>query len=311
MILNELSVHGSMMEQEDINQVISNLLNVCHKISQEKGDLDFYYTEELLTGELIPGYSIHDWLKNPQVPHREKAFFRTIINRKQLIDFKDFPGSEMIVELESGEKASSVGCLMAFELESYVISMNTSLLWQSEEIGGTYVSLEEEDRKVSVQNCCFPEQLYRLEEKEKDRMFRMISSGTELWEKRDRLYPHLIFCDDVQKQLGEAKLALHIRMIMKRLQILEDYFEGFDGKFDKNDMGYGCRNESETVEKNDELRRLRVFRTPYGKEEFFTWHISFSGNFPGRIHFMPDAEHQVGIVGYIGKHLPTGKFSTI
>lgn len=76
-------------------------------------------------------------------------------------------------------------------------------------------------------------------------------------------------------------------------------------------VGYGCRSESESVENNTELRSLRTFRTPYGKEEFFSWHISFAGNFPGRIHFIPDAEHKVGIVGYIGKHLPTGKFPTI
>lgn len=34
-------------------------------------------------------------------------------------------------------------------------------------------------------------------------------------------------------------------------------------------------------------------------------------DFPGRIHFIPDTEHHLGIIGYIGKHLPTGKFSTI
>ena len=95
------------------------------------------------------------------------------------------------------------------------------------------------------------------------------------------------------------------------IEILEDYFKDFDGRFDKNDVGYRCRGESETVEKSNDLRRLRVFKTPYGKEEFFGWHISFAGNFPGRIHFIPDAEHRLGIVGYIGKHLPTGKFSTI
>ncbi|MCM1541230.1 MAG: hypothetical protein NC121_08210 [Blautia sp.] len=311
MILNELSIRGNGMNREEMNHAVSQLLKTCRKLFHEKGDRDFYYTAELLTTELISGYTIHDWLQDSGVSQQEKAFLRTIINRKQLIDGMDFPGSELIVEVEGGEKISAVGCLAAYESESYVVSMDTSVLWRAEEITGTYVTLEQDDRQVSVENCCYEEQLHRLSEKEKNRMKLMVSSGKELWEKRELLYPHLRFCDCVQGQLGEARISLHIQIIMKRLQILEDYFKGYDGMFDKNDVGYGCRGESETVENNDDLRRLRVFRTPYGKEEFFGWHISFAGSFPGRIHFLPDPAHRLGIVGYIGKHLPTGKFSTI
>ncbi len=311
MILNELSIRGNDMNHADVNHAISQMLKVCQKLFHEKGDRDFYYTTELLTEDLVSGYKIYDWLQDSGIPQQEKAFFRTIINRKQLIEEKDFPGSELIIESEDGEKNRAVGCLAAYELESYVVSMNTSSIWQTEEIVGTYVTLEQDDRYVAVENCCFEEQVHLLEKKQKDRARLMVSSGKELWEKRKLLYPHLCFCDTVQKQLEEARISLHIQMIMKRLQVLEDYFGKFDGRFNKNEVGYGCRGESETVETNDELRRLRVFRTPYGKEEFFGWHISFAGNFPGRIHFLPDAEHGVGIVGYIGKHLPTGKFSTI
>lgn len=310
MILNELSIRGNGMNREEINHAIGQLLKVCQGLFHEKGDRDFYYTSELLTTELISGYTIHDWLHDSGVSQKEKAFFRTIINRKQLIKGTDFPGSELIVDV-GGEKSAAVGCLAAYESESYVVSMNTSALWQAEEIIGTYVTLEQEDKQVSVENCCYEEQLPLLSDREKARMRLQVSSGRELWEKRGLLYPHLCFCDCVQEQLDEARVSLHIQIIMKRLQILEDYFSHFDGKFHKNDVGYGCRGESETVENSDDLRKLRVFRTPFGKEEFFGWHISFAGNFPGRIHFIPDTEHRLGIVGYIGKHLPTGRFSTI
>ena len=311
MILNELSIQGNNMNREEMNHAISHFLKVCQKLFHEKGDPNFFYTTELLTKELISGYTIHDWLKSSEVSQQEKAFFRMIINRKQLIKGTDFLGSELIVEVGNGEKISAVGCLAAYESESYVVSMNTSLLWRADQIAGTYVTLEQDDRQVSIVNCCFEEQLYSLREKEKSRTKLMVSSGKELWEKRELLYPHLRFCDSVKEQLGEARISLHTQMIMERLQLLEDYFKDFDGRFDKNDVGYRCRGESETVEKSNDLRRLRVFKTPYGKEEFFGWHISFAGNFPGRIHFIPDAEHRLGIVGYIGKHLPTGKFSTI
>lgn len=299
------------MNREEIKCAVSRLLKICHKLFHEKADRNFYYTPELMTKELISGYTFIDWLHDSEVSQQEKAFFRMIINRRQLINETDFPGSELIVELDGGEKVSAVGCLAAYESESWVLSMNTSLLWKADEIAGTYVTLEQDDRQVTVGNCCFEEQLDLLGEKEENRVRLTVSSGKELWDKREILYPHLKFCDHVQGQLKEARISLHIQMIMKRLQILEDYFKEFDGRFDKDEVGYGCRGESETVEKSNDSRRLRIFRTPYGKEEFFGWHISFTGNFPGRIHFIPDAEHRLGIVGYIGKHLPTGKFSTI
>ncbi len=129
--------------------------------------------------------------------------------------------------------------------------------------------------------------------------------------KREQLYPHLIFCKEVKRQLEEARVSIQIQTIMKRIQILEDYFATYEGVFDKNEVGFGCRTESESVKKDKELNEYRKFVTPYGKEEYFYWHISFPGNYPGRIHFLPDPEHRVGIVGYIGKHLPTSKFSTI
>jgi len=42
-----------------------------------------------------------------------------------------------------------------------------------------------------------------------------------------------------------------------------------------------------------------------------SWHISFSGDFPGRIHFIPDTRKLVGIIGYVGKHLSTKDHTTI
>ena len=118
MILNELSIRGNDMNHADVNHAISQMLKVCQKLFHEKGDRDFYYTTELLTEDLVSGYKIYDWLQDSGIPQQEKAFFRTIINRKQLIEEKDFPGSELIIESDDGEKNRAVGCLAAYELES-------------------------------------------------------------------------------------------------------------------------------------------------------------------------------------------------
>lgn len=311
MILNELSIMPAENGQKEFNDIMSRFLIVCHKLMLDKKDPDFFYTQELFLEELAPGYTIHDWLKNPQIPKKEKDLFRKMAYKCQLLDKSSFLDSEFITELPDGKRVSTVGCLAAYELESYVVSMCTIPIWVQEEIKGIYVSAEEDDKDASVRNCCLLEHVEHLVSEERQKTFRMVSSGAELWEKRKSIYPHLVFCECVEKQLEEARNSLHIKAIMKRLQILEDYFKDYDGKFEKDKLGYGCREESESVKNNDKLKKMRVFEMPDKSKAFFSWHISFPGNFPGRIHFLPDAEKRLGIIGYVGKHLPTKNYTTI
>ncbi len=311
MIFNELSALSVEDGQEEFNDIMSRFLELCHKIATDQKDRDFYCTKELFLKEFAPGYTIHSWLNNSQVPRKEKEMFRKMAGKRQLLDKSHYWGSEFMAEMPNGKNVSAVGCLFAYEMEEYVISMRTASLWEQEEIRGIYVSAEEDDQKVVIRNCCLPEHVDCLVEEERRNTFRMVSSGRELWEKRESVYPHLIFCECVKKQLDEARNTLHIEMIMKKLQVLEDYFKDYNGKFDKDQMGFGCREESESVKNNYKLRSMRIFELPDKRKEFFSWHISFPGNFPGRIYFLPDAEQCVGIIGYVGKHLPTKNYSTI
>lgn len=310
MIFNEQSMVSMENGQEEFDRIMGQFLGVCHKISIEKGDQDFYYTQELYLQEFAPGYTIHGWLGNPHVPKKEKDLFRKMANKGQLLEKNYFLDSEFITELPDGKSQNAIGCLAAYEWDGIVVSMQTSPLWELEEIKGIYVSAAGDDREAAVRNCCFTEQVSRLVTEEKQKTFRMVSSGRELWEKKESIYPHLVFCECVRKQLEEPRNSLHIKIIMKRLQILEDYFSNFNGKFEKDKLGFDCREESESVKKNKRLRGMRVFELPDKREEFFSWHISFSGNFPGRIHFIPNAKECVGVIGYVGKHLPTSNYPT-
>lgn len=249
MIVNELSFLSVENGQEEFNSIMSQFLSVCLKIKAKKKDNDFYYTQELFLEEFAPGYTIYGWLNNPHVSRKEKDLFRKMTYKHQVLDKSQFLGSEFLIELPDGRSRSAIGCLAAYEAEGYVVSMQTDSLWKQEEIQGIYVSAAEDDKKASIRNCCFAEHIESLEMEERRKTFRMVSSGKELWEKRESLYPHLIFCECVRKQLEEARNSLHIKTIMKRLQILEDYFRDFDGKFEKDKMGFGCREESESVKK--------------------------------------------------------------
>lgn len=315
MILNELSMECGEKKIEEVNSIMSKFLRVCHEVSDKRNDRDFYYTIKFLENELVKNYKIYDWLKNSNASQNEKAYLRSMINRRQLIDKEQYTDSDMIISI-NGIEREAVSCLAAYAAEEYVISMQSDVQWMNETIPAKYITICEDseelyEENVEVRNCSCLEHVGQLREKDRETNLRLVSSGTELWEKRASIYPHLVFCDSVKKQLTDVNHSLHIKMIKKRLEILEKYFASYDGNFKKEDMGYNCREESESVANNKELRRMRTFVTPYGVEEFFSWHISFAGDFPGRIHFCPDAKHKVGIIGYVGKHLPTSRHTTI
>lgn len=314
MILNELSMECEGKTLSEVDDIISKFLQVCHEISAKRDDREFYYTMDFLGRKLVEGYGIYDWLKNDEVSRDEKTYLRSMINRKQIIEKTQYSGSEVVVDV-NGEGKSAVGCLAAYEAEECVVSMATNSCWDTNAITAQYISLSEEpeliEKEIEVGNCSCLEHVECLVREEREREVRMVSSGAELWEKRGSIYPHLVFCDSVRKQLLSVNNYLQIKMIKKRLGILEKYFATYEGEFKKEDVGHGCREESESVASNKELRGMRTFTSPYGEEEFFSWHISFAGDFPGRIHFLPDAEHKIGIIGYVGKHLPTSRYSTI
>ncbi|MDE5777080.1 MAG: hypothetical protein K2I10_01010 [Lachnospiraceae bacterium] len=310
MILNEISTNMHGCDIEDVKKQLSNFLHVCHELFDQNGDKSFYYADSMMVEPLTEDYTIHDWLKDANVPKKEKDFWRRLINSGAGLHKSDFLQSEVILNIDNNP-VSSIGCLAAYESNSYVISFSSREIWKANKIEGKYITLQGEDLDIYITNVSDISHVNKMHKEEKMRTKLHISSGKELWEKRRELFPHLVFCDSVRKQLDEARVSLQIQSIMKRIQILEDYFEIYDGNFQKEKVGYGCRYESESVQNDEYLKNLRKFKTPYGKEEYFYWHISFPGNYPGRIHFIPDEKQMVGIIGYIGKHLPTKKHSTI
>ncbi|RAV20446.1 hypothetical protein DQG23_15910 [Paenibacillus contaminans] len=96
--------------------------------------------------------------------------------------------------------------------------------------------------------------------------------------------------------------------VLIRLQRMNVYFGDDDTDYNPQKLGFNARTESETVQQNPELKKLRKFRMPSGETEYFFDHIGFTGNYCGRIHFLPNKANKKCCIGYIGKHLKTKRF---
>ena len=99
----------------------------------------------------------------------------------------------------------------------------------------------------------------------------------------------------------------HINAIIKRLEKL-DYYYNKHNAFNIKILGFNARNESDSVKNNSKLKELRNFKKPNGSYSYFYNHISFSGNFNGRIYFEADDNLKKIYIGYIGTHLPTSRY---
>ena len=314
MVLNELSLCSNCKTIEDGHKVMQEFLENYTEMNRLLTEKVIIKRNAFHSLMLTEDYSIYNWIADKRIEKRLKDKFRSLINRSHYVNEEDYWHSEFKV-VEFNPEMNSIGCLIAYEREDVVISMRTHELWDEGIIKGLYFSLIdlENDGQINVSIPNISQHLHVLSfrQSEIQETCLLISSGQDLWEKKEELYPHLVFCENVRDQLLLDAEKIHIEQIMKRLLKMEEYFATFDGVFDCKLLGLGSRQESESVRNSVKYRQQRIFQTPYGDNRAFYWHIDFAGKYPGRIYFLPDEERKNCLIGYIGKHLPTPTHRTI
>ncbi|BCN32614.1 hypothetical protein [Anaeromicropila herbilytica] len=315
MILNEVSLTYEPFCKtiQDAHNIMQIFINTYIEYEKINGAEEFFYTYEFHNIIFTDSYTIHNWLQDKSVEKRYKDKFRSIINRGHFVNAQDYVDSEVYIN-SNDLKIKSVGCLIAHENNSFVVSFCFNPLWNHASLPAEYIYIIDDDFKnenISIPNISEFSHINLLPEKLLLPQNIVISSPHDLWINRYLLFPNLILCDCVEKQLDCFNDSLRLSQVIKRLSILDNYFKKYDGTFDREALGHNARDESESVKTSAHLSSYRYFKAPDGDYTYFYWHISFGGQFPGRIHFLPSPSYKKGIIGYIGKHLPTSKFSTI
>ncbi|MCS6103526.1 hypothetical protein DWV12_14525 [Clostridium botulinum] len=313
---NELSVHeeiSNCAEKNTARNIINEFVKILARVKKHKEFSGLIATQDIHTFQVSSEYSIQDWLSDPLVDGKYKTFFRTLYSQRcNYIDNRDYLLNELQINV-GGHKFSGIGCLVASEMNESVISLGTHELWLNEELDGILSTLDNETDEIlneyrRLNNISKEIHIDKLEEKLKSEDFSMISSGQDLWEKREALFPNLVFCESVKDQLYKDPQKFHIEQVAKKLLHMQQYFSEYDGIYNPKELGLHARTESETVKSNPDLKAFRLFKKPDGSEEYFYNHIGFTSIYCVRIHFLPDDANRKCYIGYIGKHLPTKKF---
>lgn len=313
-VFNELSVDQKLCdieEKDKARETINIIVKLLLKLKQVDGFNGLISTYDIFDFKILPNYGIQNWLQDPLVERKNKIFFRMFCNQKcSFIDRNNYPLSEFVTKI-GGIDYPGTGCLVASEQDESIISLQTKNLWLHETIEGNYNTLDGNNifsQDKQLHNVSAESHLAKLKANSKNQMFSMISSGQDLWENKETLFPNLVFCESVKDQLYKDPQKFHIEQIVKKLLRMQEYFSEYNGIYDPQLLGLKARTESESVKSDPKLKAFRLFRKPDGTEEYFYDHIGFTGSYCGRIHFLPNDANRKCYIGYIGKHLPTEKY---
>ncbi len=128
------------------------------------------------------------------------------------------------------------------------------------------------------------------------------NDGLELWSRREELFPHLIFCSHLNKQLENLKSGdPMLRQVERRLSELENYCKiWISVSFNRDSLKSKATPESDS--RLNQFGQKLTFRCPDGEKRRFSWHVRMT---PGawRLYFFVDLEPGNLIIGYIGSKI--------
>lgn len=120
---------------------------------------------------------------------------------------------------------------------------------------------------------------------------------------------NLVIIGEAEEQIiayGYGNIYKQIIRHLKKLDVfIQEHWQvgSFNLESLKIYSGLDASDESDSVKKNEHLKRLRYFKLPELGARFCYYHIKFSDI---RVHFYPDESSNRVFVAYVGKHLPLG-----
>lgn len=312
MVLNELSLQPHAKNIPEARQRMSDLIRTMIAATRLGISRSLRTHQDLRSEQLAPDYLLVRWLNDHEVDLEARRYLKSLafhapylvdVNNdavKNTVDSSDF--------FHNGDCALGLG--VAYCLDTLALSLRSDACWHSPHLNlrHTYLDSEGEilSEDVTVTHASQKDHILTHAAWIKERTALNTKDGSDLWKYREQQFPSLQFCDSV----GEALQSLNVgnssfHLIVKKLGELEracQQWQENGGLFDIQLKG--SVDSEPTLLKYD---KERTFSCPDGQTRLFSLHIRITDNW--RIYYYPVGNTKQLIIGYIGQHLSTVKFS--
>lgn len=306
LFFNELSLiqaQNKAAAKEKMQQFMA-----CFKEAQKEGFRELKVSESFLNTNIAQDYAIANWIDDTEVDIDDRRLLQiAALNTpfsEELLSHKERQNDRLFEFVYKQSPCLGLGLAYLYD------TLSVSLIekeWdiQHIEIIISYISDEDVEpvpRTEIVRHMCttFHFALHKdwLAHKRKIH----IQAGIQLWLRKVDLFPHLVFCPQVQKQLvALPNNAPELVQIIRKLSELNEAHLNWKEKetFDYKKLLHASP-ESRTRE--TQFKQELTIACPDGKNRFFTWHFRYTPG-AGRIHFCVDNVERKIYIGYIGKKL--------
>jgi hypothetical protein len=300
LVFNELCLFNLEDDEYKARELMSNFIQTLREALEQGIQQQLLIHDSFHNINLASSYPIAKWLNDPNVDQVEQDFILSM----QFFEFDEIFDQNQENELLYACRYYNnepKGLVYAYRLKALSVSLKTHELWKNNVISLLQVTNNEDgellEENIEVRHASSINHVIEHQTWIKNRLQDNINSGLDLWNKIKKIFPHLEFCDSVEKQLQNIKNSHPIfQAIIKKLTEVENASKNWtSGNFDLNSLPSKATPESES--RLQKFEKELTFQCPDGEARLFSLHIRMT---PGawRLYFYPLKPTEI-IIGYI------------
>lgn len=308
MFMNELSLVPTAVDVSTGQERVKQLVLTMRAATAQGIRRTLHLPQNFDQNPIAPHYYWKNWLSDRHVDYDLQRFFKSLATKSPFLrdepDIEDaWAGIDCFWQSEP-----ALGLKAAYVTDGLAISISSRPAWNSHSIQCEIQEIVD-DNNIS----CHNEEIHHASSSThlnpqimwiQQRIRNAVEDGRELWNRVGEIFPLLIFSPIVEDQMGNLP-HLSLGSIMRGLSSLNAFCMRWQsGAFDRTKIGCFVSPESQpTLQK---YKSAHTFLCPDGQKRLFNLHAKVG---KWRIYFTYDLGPGQLLVGHVGKHLPTVKFS--
>lgn len=266
---------------------------------------------------IAPDYTVQNFTKDGRSDEVARTRLKTIIIKQTITwDEEDEKKSEIDDTIFCHNNQDCKGLGLAYLEDQLAISLASDAIWNNINIDliKKTIAVDGENWEVepiTVRHFSTKEHFKYHRAWLQEKQDALITSGNDLWDRKELLYPKLRFCGDTENQLRAGHGQTHldgVKEILGMLNViaidLEDEEKDFIVDWVKANYLIDISGESDSTMNQPKLVNYRKFNLWSGRSEIFELHAKGADL---RIHIFPErTDGEMCIyIGCIVSHLPT------